>query len=157
MFGTLQVAYKHAGVMLSRPSGISLITIPNIFLFQFGFTLLAPIMDLLLIWVILTEVSQVFLSAGVPQDDTLPMLLRYWLFFQTVDLLAAAIAVALDGSRSGWRLLPLVFLQRFSYRQLLYWVAVRALLAAIKGQFVGWGKLVRTGSVSLPLPSVAPR
>jgi hypothetical protein len=40
--------------------------------------------------------------------------------------------------------------QRVTYRPLLYWVAIRALLAAIKGQFVGWGKLIRTGTVTLP-------
>jgi hypothetical protein len=33
---------------------------------------------------------------------------------------------------------------------LLYIAAVRALLAAIKGRLVGWGKLIRTGSVALP-------
>ena len=59
--------------------------------------------------------------------------------------------MALDGGRTEWRLVPLLILQRFSYRQLLYWVAVRTLLAAIKGSFVGWGKLIRTGSVSLPV------
>jgi peptidoglycan-N-acetylglucosamine deacetylase len=150
MFGTLQVAYKHAGVMLSRPSGVSLITIPNVILFQFAFTLLAPVMDALLVWVILAEAAHVALSTGVSQDGTLWMIAQYWLFFQTIDVMAAAIAIRLDGSRDGWRLLPLVFLQRFSYRQLLYWVAIRALLAAIKGRFIGWGKLVRTGSVSLP-------
>ena len=64
---------------------------------------------------------------------------------------AAAVAVALDGGRNEWRLVPLLILQRFSYRQLLYWVAVRTLLAAITGSFVGWGKLIRTGSVSLPV------
>jgi hypothetical protein len=42
-----------------------------------------------------------------------------------------------------------VIVQRFTYRQLLCWVTLRALLAAIKGTFVGWGKLMRTGTVTI--------
>ena len=153
MFGTLQVAYKNVGVMLGRPRGISLITIPNIFLFQFTFTLLAPIMDVILIWTIMTEIGGLLLASGSGHKSSLLVLVKFWIFFQTVDMLAATIAAELDDGQAEWRLLPLLLLQRFSYRQLLYWVAVRALLAAVKGRFVGWGKLVRTGSVSLPLLS----
>jgi cellulose synthase/poly-beta-1,6-N-acetylglucosamine synthase-like glycosyltransferase len=150
MFGTLQVAYKHAGAVLGRPSGVSLIIIPNVILFQFAFTLLAPIMDLLLVWTVATNVRSLVVHGWV-QADTPMMLLGYWAFFQTVDVAAAAAAVALDGGRPSWRLVPLLAAQRFTYRQLLYWVAGRTLLAAIKGSFVGWGKLIRTGSVSLPV------
>jgi hypothetical protein len=55
----------------------------------------------------------------------------------------------LSGERESgyWRLVPLLLLQRFTYRQLLYVTAIRSLLAAIKGTLVGWGKLVRTGNV----------
>jgi hypothetical protein len=53
-------------------------------------------------------------------------------------------------NKSGWALLPVVILQRFTYRQLLYVSALRALLAALKGRFVGWGKLIRTGHVCVP-------
>ena len=50
------------------------------------------------------------------------------------------------------RLLPWVPLQRFGYRQLLYVVTIGALLSALKGQFVGWGKLLRTGAVQAAAP-----
>src|SRR4051812_31961429 len=150
MFGTLQVAYKNAGALLGRPCGISLITIPNVFLFQYAFTLLAPIMDLLLLWTVMMQVRSLVLF-GSAQAGTSLMLLEYWIFFQSFDVLAAAAAMAFDRGRAEWRLVPLLILQRFSYRQLLYWAAVRTLLAAIKGSFVGWGKLIRTGSVSLPV------
>jgi hypothetical protein len=121
-----------------------------VILFQFAFTLLAPIMDLLLVWTDATNVRSLVVHGWV-QADTPMMLLGYWAFFQTVDVAAAAAAVALDGGRPSWRLVPLLAAQRFTYRQLLYWVAGRTLLAAIKGSFVGWGKLIRTGSVSLPV------
>jgi hypothetical protein len=46
-----------------------------------------------------------------------------------------------------WHLLPLLVVQRFCYRQLLYITALRAALAALKGRMLGWNKLIRTGRV----------
>jgi hypothetical protein len=40
-------------------------------------------------------------------------------------------------------------LQRFGYRQIMYYVVIRSLLTAIKGPFVGWGKLERAGTVTV--------
>ena len=156
MFGMLQVACKHVYSLFRRPSGISLISIPNIFVFQFGFTLLAPIMDLILCFDLLMGIGA---WLGLTQFPT-STLLRvgvYWLIFQAADLLAAAAGVHFNGERRYWRLLPLVFLQRFTYRQLLYWIAVKALLTALRGTLVGWGRSVRTGNVELPasLPRVS--
>ena len=82
--------------------------------------------------------------------ENLVMVGRYWLLFQLIDMLAAAAGLKLGGDRKSWRLLPLVLFQRFSYRQLLYYVAVRTLLAAVKGRLVGWGKLLRTGNAATP-------
>jgi cellulose synthase/poly-beta-1,6-N-acetylglucosamine synthase-like glycosyltransferase/peptidoglycan/xylan/chitin deacetylase (PgdA/CDA1 family)/spore germination protein YaaH len=146
MFGTLQVAFKHAGALAAKPQGVALITLPNILVFQFAFTLLAPLMDAVLLLNLLLGLREWLASSAFP--DNLSMVARYWLLFQTVDALSAAVGMALDGRRDYWRLLPLVFLQRFSYRQLLYFVAIRTLFAAIKGRFVGWGKLLRTGNVT---------
>ena len=53
MFGTLQVACKHVGALIRRPTGLTFIAIPNIFLFQMLFTLLAPIVDVFLLWTVL--------------------------------------------------------------------------------------------------------
>jgi cellulose synthase/poly-beta-1,6-N-acetylglucosamine synthase-like glycosyltransferase len=139
MFGTLQVAWKHFSLRGSG-RGVVFIAIPNVFLFQFGFTLLAPIMDLLLV------IAGIAALAG-SNHETLLLLLTYWACFQVADATAAAVGIALSRESANWRLLPLILLQRISYRQLLYVVAIRALLAAVKGRLVGWGKLVRTGSV----------
>lgn len=154
MFGTLQVAYKHAAASVRRPCGISLVLVPNTLLFQFLFTLLAPVMDLILVFtVIMSVVDLVFGDARGHGHETLDLLAFYWLVFQAFDLLAGIAALLLHGGASEWRLLPLLVLQRFCYRQLLYVTAIRTLLAALKGTFVGWGKLVRTGSVDLPAAS----
>jgi hypothetical protein len=46
-----------------------------------------------------------------------------------------------------WRLLWWLPLQRFGYRQIMYYVVVRSLWTAARGPFVGWGKLERHGTV----------
>ena len=43
----------------------------------------------------------------------------------------------IDRKRAIWRLLPLLLLQRFCYRQLLYLCAVRVAFAALKGRLQG--------------------
>jgi peptidoglycan-N-acetylglucosamine deacetylase len=45
----------------------------------------------------------------------------------------------------------LIFLQRFVYRQLMYWVVVRSFKTAVQGRGVGWGKLERKATVQLPV------
>ena len=147
MFGTLQAAFKHSGALLERPRGISLITIPNVYLFQFGFTLLSPVMDAVLAASLLHVAVALACGWPLPHGGDLRLIAAYWIAFQAVDLAAAAAGIVLDG-RSGYlRLLPLVVLQRFTYRQLLYVAAITALLASAKGSAAGWGKLLRTGNV----------
>ena len=141
-FGTVQVAYKHATTFWRLPSNLSLITIPNILVFQIAFSVLAPVFDTLLLY------TSLLLAIGVETGETLHILVSYWLFFQTIDVVGAVIGVAISRDVSAWRLLPLVVVQRFSYRYLLYTVTARAILAAIKGRVVGWGKLIRTGGVT---------
>jgi peptidoglycan-N-acetylglucosamine deacetylase len=82
-----------------------------------------------------------------------------WAAFQALEVGVAALGFALDSRGKWWRLLPLVVLQRFCYRQLIYVTALRSLAAALKGQLVGWNKLQRTGGVldSLPAPANAKR
>jgi len=44
----------------------------------------------------------------------------------------------------------LIFLQRFAYRQVMYWVVVRSFAAALSGRLQGWGKLDRKATVEIP-------
>ena len=46
-----------------------------------------------------------------------------------------------------WRLLWWLPLQRFGYRQIMYYVVVKSVMAALRGPFVGWGKLTRKATV----------
>jgi cellulose synthase/poly-beta-1,6-N-acetylglucosamine synthase-like glycosyltransferase len=154
MFGTLQVAYKNLGRVGTLPRAITWITIPNVLVFQFAFTLLAPFMDAILLMSIGTAVMSLLREGDTAELHAFGPIAMYWLLFQTVDLAVAAYAMYLDGDRSSMRLLPLVLVQRFTYRQLLYWTAIRVLLTALRGQLVGWGKLLRTGTVVLAEKSV---
>ncbi len=149
MFGTLQVAYKNLGRVGTLPRAITWITIPNVLIFQFAFTLLAPFMDAILLMSIGTAVMSLLREGDTAELQAFGPIAMYWVLFQTVDLVVAAYAMYLDGDRRSMRLLPLVLVQRFTYRQLLYWTAIRVLLTALRGQLVGWGKLLRTGTVAL--------
>jgi hypothetical protein len=74
--------------------------------------------------------------------------LAYWAIFIAVDLSAGALGMALE-KRAPWADLPFLPVQRFGYRQLMYYVVVKSVVMAIRGGRVGWGKLERRGSVSV--------
>jgi cellulose synthase/poly-beta-1,6-N-acetylglucosamine synthase-like glycosyltransferase/peptidoglycan/xylan/chitin deacetylase (PgdA/CDA1 family)/spore germination protein YaaH len=150
MFGTMQVAYKNRAVMWrGRPSGIAMFGLPNVIVFQFLFTLIAPVMDLMLVWTAVAAFNSYTLQIDGTASSTLWTVATYWLYFQLIELAGSALAIALEGRRYLWRLLPLVLIQRFCYRQLLYVTAVRVAVAALKGRMLGWDKLRRTGAVAL--------
>ena len=150
MFGTLQVAYKHRAAMWrAKPLGVGAIGLPNIFIFQFLSTLIAPLIDLALVASVASALHEYAtgLNVGVPQN--LVTVFLYWVYFQVLELTTAMLAISVDRSRDVWRLMPLLFLQRFYYRQLLYYTAVRVAFAALKGRMQYWGKLARTGTVAV--------
>ena len=81
------------------------------------------------------------------QGDVTHMLL-FWLIFAGIDLLAGAIAFALE-RRERWSLLAWLLPQRFVYRQVMYYVVIKAIVQALRGPRVGWGSIARTGSVEV--------
>lgn len=149
MFGTLQVGYKHISAMWRcRPMGVGLFGLPNIILFQFLFTLMAPIIDLMLVWSLVSAANTISMRADEGLPPALLAVAIYWALFQLLELATAALAISIDRKRNVWRLLPLLLIQRLFYRQLLYITAIRVALAALKGRMLGWGKLMRTGRVA---------
>ena len=83
MFGTLQVAYKNRNAMWrARPIGVGLFGLPNIVIFQFLFTLIAPVIDFLLLWSLVagTGSTPCGLTEGIP--PTIWTVGAYWLFFR---------------------------------------------------------------------------
>lgn len=155
MFGTFQVACKNIDVVWhGKPKGLAYFGLPNVLLFQFLFTLMAPVVDAMMIWSLLAAFITMPLEASEGARPALQTVATYWILFQMVEFLTVALAVYLDRRDSIWRLAPLLLVQKFVYRQLLYITAVRVAFTALKGTMQGWGKLKRTGNVSLvPLRS----
>jgi len=75
--------------------------------------------------------------------------LLYWIAFVLIDLSAGAIGMAME-REAPWASLPWVPVQRFGYRQLMYYVVIKAVVTAVRGPQVGWGKLERTAGVTFP-------
>ena len=146
-FGTLQCLWKHrAALWAGEPRGLARFGMPQAWLFQIGFSLISPIIDLALVAsVIDTGLRLVNHGAAMMQAD-LATILAFWLGFTAIDLACGWIAYRLDGREARFPALRLL-MQRFGYRQLLYAVVVRALFSALSGPRVGWGKLERSGHV----------
>jgi cellulose synthase/poly-beta-1,6-N-acetylglucosamine synthase-like glycosyltransferase len=147
MYGTFQAAWKHRSALF-RPSrgALGLVALPNIFVFQVIFPLVSPVMDLVMLITIAVTAADWWQHPAGFDTDTLRSVLFYYALFVAVDLLAALVGFLLE-RKENFRLLVLLVWQRFFYRQLMYYVAIRALLASLRGGEVGWGKLDRKATV----------
>ncbi len=147
-YGTLQCLWKHAAILRERrPAGLALVGIPQAWLFQIAFAMISPIIDLALVVSIIGTIVRVQQHGWAQtQSDVLTMAL-YWAIFTSVDILCGWVAYRLDPREPRYPA-HLLVAQRFVYRQLMYWVVIRAVGAALRGPSVGWGKLERTGRVA---------
>lgn len=146
MFGMIQVAFKHRDVYFQRGAlGLKWFTIPNIVVFQFLFTLFAPVMDALLVAAFISDAWAYTHHGGSMISGRTVEILAYWGVFQALELAFAAVALWLHREPGNWRLLPLTVIQRFYYRQLIFWISLRTLFAVLCGQFTGWGRAKRLG------------
>ncbi len=149
MFGTLQAAWKHRDVLFRpRYGALGFVALPNIFIFQVLFPLISPVMDLLLLWSLGTAAANHWQHPAEFSADALWRVLFYYALFVTVDYLAAILAFALE-RRESWSLLVWLFWQRFFYRQLMYYVAIKSAFTSLRGVLVGWGKLERKATVTV--------
>ncbi len=147
-FGTLQCLWKHRRILRERrPPGLALVGIPQAWLFQIGFALISPLIDLALAVSIISTILRVQQHGWAQtQSDVLQMGV-YWVAFTGIDAICGWIAYRLEPREKRFPLF-LLLAQRFIYRQIMYSVVVRAVTAAIRGPWVGWGKLERSGRVS---------
>jgi cellulose synthase/poly-beta-1,6-N-acetylglucosamine synthase-like glycosyltransferase len=149
MFGMLQVVYKHAGAMVRGPKGLRFITIPNVLIFQFGFSFLIPILDVVAIADILIKIKNCMGPEEAEVTAGNFVFIKWWMLFQALDMAAMASALKVANAGRSWTLIPMLLLQRFLYWPLIYWTAAISLIGALKGRSFGWRKLARTGSVSM--------
>jgi cellulose synthase/poly-beta-1,6-N-acetylglucosamine synthase-like glycosyltransferase/peptidoglycan/xylan/chitin deacetylase (PgdA/CDA1 family) len=146
-YGTLQCLWKHRDALFRPKYGtLGFVAMPNVWIFQIIFPLISPAMDLLLIYTLFSALVDRIQQPSEYSFTNLRQILFYYAIFLAVDWSAACFAFALE-RKERWRLLWWLFLQRFCYRQVMYYVMVKSVQTAIRGAIVGWGKLERKATV----------
>nr|WP_099908462.1 bifunctional polysaccharide deacetylase/glycosyltransferase family 2 protein [Streptomyces sp. TLI_171] len=133
-YGSMQAMWKHRRAVISRgPAGrFGRIGLPLVVLFGVVAPLLAPLVDL-------------FLLYGVLFGDT-PITLGSWGGFILLQSVLSWYAFRLDREKP-WHLISLP-LQQVVYRQLMYIVLLQSTITAFTGGRLRWQKLRRTGEVA---------
>ncbi|HEX7876272.1 MAG TPA: glycosyltransferase, partial [Sphingobium sp.] len=146
-YGTLQCLWKHRGIWRDgNPAGLAWVGLPQAWLFQIGFAVISPIIDLALVASIADTAVRVHQHGWAQTESDVLRMGIYWLAFTAVDIACGAVAYRLEPRERRYPALLLVA-QRIVYRQIMYGVVLRAVGTAILGPWVGWGKLERTGRV----------
>lgn len=149
-FGTLQCLWKHRSA-LGRHGWFGRVALPFLWIYQFLFQILSPLIDLQVLVAVLSLLWALLAPGGVEiswvelAGRDLAQIAFYYSLFFVVELLGAVVAFLLDGENPLW--LWWLFIQRFVYRQLMYAVVFKTLFVAIRGTVVGWGKLERKNTV----------
>jgi len=133
-FGTLQCLWKHRELLFNpQYPALGWFSLPSAWFFSIFLVALGSIIDLILLFSLLMSPAN-------------PILYLYFFIFLAADLVLAAVAclVERESLRQTWLVLPM----RFIYRPVLNIVVIRAIFRALKGVWVGWGKLDRTASVA---------
>lgn len=162
-FGTLQCLWKHRKAV-GRYGWFGRLALPTLWLFQVVFQILAPIMDVKILFAVISAIMVYFLpvpgsdpqstygkivgEAPPPKitDALMPILILYGIFL-ALELISGWVAYKMD-KKPAWRLWWLIP-QRFVYRQMMYAVLLRGLWRAMLGEPQGWGKLKRTGRAKI--------
>ena len=126
--------------------GLALIGIPQAWVFQIGFALISPVIDLALVVSMVETAVRVFQHGWLQTQSDLLRMTLYWLVFTGIDIACGWVAYRLEPREKRYPA-HLLVAQRFIYRQLMYSVVIRAVAAALSGPWVGWGKLERSGRV----------
>ena len=134
-FGILQSLWKHRQALFNPDYGaLSCFVMPSMWVYNVFLQVFSPLVDLTVLLALFSGQSIIVLS--------------YYAAFFAIDMFAALIAVRLDNE--DWRLLWWLLIQRIFYRQFMYCVIISSILAALRGGVVGWGKLQRKATVTLP-------
>ncbi|WUH55171.1 bifunctional polysaccharide deacetylase/glycosyltransferase family 2 protein [Streptomyces sp. NBC_00442] len=135
-YGTMQAIWKHRGAIKDRGASgrFGRVGLPLVALFMVVAPLLAPLID-------------IFLLYGIVFGKTEQTIVA-WLVVLAIQGVCAAYAFRLDKERLTHLLsLPL---QQVLYRQLMYVVLLQSWITAVTGGRLRWQKLRRTGVVEAP-------
>jgi cellulose synthase/poly-beta-1,6-N-acetylglucosamine synthase-like glycosyltransferase/peptidoglycan/xylan/chitin deacetylase (PgdA/CDA1 family) len=149
-YGTMQAMWKHRKALTdSGDSGrFGRRGLPFLALFGVALPLLAPVVDVMLVYgLVFWELSETLVA---------------WLLMLLLQLITAAVAFRFD--RESLRPLSRLPLQQFAYRQLMYLVLIQSAMTALTGGRLRWHKLHRAGlgtvqeaSVTVPAQPVPAR
>lgn len=154
-YGTLQCLWKHRGIWREgKPAGLSWVGLPQAWLFQIGFAMVSPIIDLALVVSAIDTMVRVHQHGWAQTQSDVLQMAAYWTAFTLIDIACGWVAYRLEPRERRYPAFLLVA-QRFVYRQIMYGVVIRAVFTAVLGPWVGWGKLERSGRVQSAVAPVA--
>jgi len=141
--GILQSLWNHRSTFTETRSA-RLFSVLDLGIFGFALPLLAPFVDLMVLFMLANYVMA-HVSGAVPDFSgvTYTMILGY-VILPLVDLLTTLAAFRFD-QRERLRLLWVLPFQNILFRQLLYISVYRAVFASISGRLARWDKLKRFG------------
>jgi cellulose synthase/poly-beta-1,6-N-acetylglucosamine synthase-like glycosyltransferase/peptidoglycan/xylan/chitin deacetylase (PgdA/CDA1 family)/spore germination protein YaaH len=131
-YGTLQCLWKHRDMVFNwNYRALGWFSLPSIWFFQIMLVAVTPMVDL-------------FLIASLP-FGAWRAVMPFIVTFLAMDVILATLACVLEREPIVWalRILPM----RLIYRPMLSYCIWKAILRAVKGAWVSWGKLERTASV----------
>jgi cellulose synthase/poly-beta-1,6-N-acetylglucosamine synthase-like glycosyltransferase/peptidoglycan/xylan/chitin deacetylase (PgdA/CDA1 family)/spore germination protein YaaH len=131
-YGTLQCLWKHRDMVFNwNYRALGWFSLPSVWFFQIILVAITPMVDL-------------FLLASLP-FGAWSAVLPFVIVFLGMDVILATLACIIERESIlvAWRILPM----RLIYRPMLSYVIWKAIIRAVKGALVGWGKLERTASV----------
>ncbi len=132
VYGTLQCLWKHRDMLFdTRYKALGWFALPSIWFYHVFLAVIGPFLDLFFF-------KSLFSTANG----------AIYFYFGTFTLLEIALGfMAIKKEREPlwnlWILLPM----RFTYRYILAFVVWHSIIKALKGVWLGWGKLERTASV----------
>ena len=145
-FGVMQSFWKHRDAVFNpRYRSFGMIALPNILIFQMILPFLAPLADLILVLSLLAA------GFGIIQSS-FGHILWYYLIFTLVDVAGASLAFAFE--KEDYKKLLWMIPQRLVYRQLMYYILIKSISRALKGELQSWGVLKRTGNVKQQVETI---
>lgn len=133
-FGIMQSFWKHKELLFNlKQPNLGWIILPNVLVFQMILPLFSPIVDILMLYSIFAGNAD--------------YVLEFYVIFLVFDSSISFMAFQFDHEKFTVKTFFLFALQRLIYRQIMWYVLVKAYNKAIKGEMAHWGVLNRTGSV----------
>ena len=139
-FGTLQAFWKHRDTLgRTKLRYARLDRTAQMFLFQLLLPLFSPVIDLLflgslVLYGVRDSTSRICRSSRRPRTSSARCIFRRIHADRFLDLHRGVILER----HEDWSLLWPLLLQRFYYRQMMYYVLFRSVMGAVQGRSVGW-------------------